>query len=61
MKAINPVVAGIVAAVIVGSFVFGEAIGRSSHPSASSTTYIAVAPAVSAELPQDQVRDMTYN
>ena len=54
---------GFLAMVIVGSVAFMPvSAGVNDMPRAAKQSgMIAVAPLVSAELPQDQVRDLTYN
>ena len=54
---------GFLAMVIVGSVAFMpvNAEVKDRAPAARQSGMIAVAPLASAELPQDQVRDLTYN
>ena len=61
-NASQKIVAGLAALVLLAGFGFGESRPQRSAPAA--TVHVAalasVHPLVDAELPQDQVRDMTY-
>ena len=54
-------VAGLAALVLLAGFTFGESKPRHAAPSVAVVAHGSVQPLVSPELPQDQVRDMTYN
>ena len=56
MKATHTFAFGLTAALVAGSFVFTNAIGRTAPEAAPAATIVLA----SAETPQDQVWDMTY-
>lgn len=62
-NASQKIVAGLAALVLLAGFSFGESRPRGSSPQATVAvvSHGSVQPLVGAELPQDQVRDMTYN
>jgi hypothetical protein len=61
MNSKQQVATGLVAALLFGTIVLGDAAGRNRKAAAAPAPVVATASLVTPELPQDQVRDMTYN